>query len=153
MQAIKGPRTSTLHWSSGALPEVLVDPDLRPALEDSICVRVARPCEGTAVSERLVPPRQRGVHDVLAISDDGDEPSVWRMHDRRREDLGGADLLNGEWYPVAVSDGDVLDRLEVARQNGIVAGVDELAGGVHAERGFISAKLGWMSFSGRTRET
>ena len=88
MQALDAPRADALHPCAPALLEILVHPHLQLPLQHRVRVRVARPRKRAPVAEGLVPPRERGVVDVLAVPDDGDEPAVGRVRDRRGEDFG-----------------------------------------------------------------
>ena len=102
METVNGPRPSALHARASTLAEVLVHAHLHTALQHGVGVGVTRPRKRVPVAERLVAPRKSGVDDVLAIADHSYETAIGRVDKGGREHFGGAELLDGEGYPVSV---------------------------------------------------
>ena len=145
MQPLNSPAPSTFHPSPAPLLEVFIHSQFYPTLQDGIRIRVVRPRKGHAIAERLVPPRQRGVDDVLPVPDDRDEPAIGRVDEGRGKDLSRSHLLDGDRYPHPLRGRVVLHHLQICGEHLLVFGIDELAGRIHAESRFVATELRQMS--------
>lgn len=123
------------------LDEVLVDLDGGGRLADSVVVAVlfAGPDKVQGTAEALLPPRQRGVDDVLAVARDGHEAAIGRVLQGLRVDLALAKVLRLQVDGVVVLGGRV--GLDDGGDNVVVLGRNDLAGCVHGDGGLLTAHL------------
>ena len=104
--------------------------------------RVRGPPEVERGAEALVPPRQRGVDDVLAVAAHGDEPAVGAVHQRLRVQVARPEVLHRERQTLAVLRLVLRrQRLDVHRLHVVVLGPDDLAAGIHRRHRVLAANL------------
>lgn len=93
METFNGPRASPLHAGTRPFTEILVHADFEFPFKHGVCIRVTGPGKRATRAKGLVPPRKSGVDNIFAVTDNGYETTVGRVHERRREDFASADLF------------------------------------------------------------
>lgn len=112
-----------------------------PALPQRRLTRVRPPHKLLRLTKTFVPPRQRRIHDVLAIATHHNKPPVGVMHQRLRVHVRAAQVFYGQWEALAIADFVVVAQgLEGYGLDFVVAGPDDFSGGIHGYDGLFASE-------------